>query len=308
MIRKNRHVADLGVIALAASLLFSGVFVAGSAHAAPATAVTVTTGADTHGNDRPGKDRPDKDRRGTIRYVALGDSYAAGLVAAPGDTTCQQSDVSYPEVLDDVKHVKLVADGSCSGATTTDVVGQLSVVQKNQHIDLVTVTVGANDLNVAALAQACLGMVTSPECAAAQAALAAVLYPVPPAETSVLAARLATTFGAVAAAMPRATILVTGYPYLFETPPVDDENYATVAAVNDATTALNATIAGVVAQVAQSKIDIRYVDVTAAFTGHGIGSPEPWINSAGPEAFHPNEAGYRAYAAALEAALPSRQR
>jgi lysophospholipase L1-like esterase len=45
------------------------------------------------------------------------------------------------------------------------------------------------------------------------------------------------------------------------------------------------------------------VDVTAAFAGHGIGSPDPWINATGPDAFHPTAAGYTAYTAAIRAAL-----
>jgi hypothetical protein len=47
--------------------------------------------------------------------------------------------------------------------------------------------------------------------------------------------------------------------------------------------------------------------VTAQFEGHGIGTlDDPFINglSAGfPEAFHPNAAGYRAYAKAISAAI-----
>jgi lysophospholipase L1-like esterase len=52
--------------------------------------------------------------------------------------------------------------------------------------------------------------------------------------------------------------------------------------------------------------NIIYVDVTEQFEGHGIGSSAPFINgpSAGfPEAFHPNAAGYRAYADAISAAI-----
>jgi hypothetical protein len=41
-----------------------------------------------------------------------------------------------------------------------------------------------------------------------------------------------------------------------------------------------------------------YVDVTKEFAGHGIGSEEPFINAEGIGAYHPNAAGYRAYAKA----------
>ena len=46
-----------------------------------------------------------------------------------------------------------------------------------------------------------------------------------------------------------------------------------------------------------------YVDVTAEFAGHGIGSKKPFINSDGVGAYHPNAAGYRAYAKAIFAAI-----
>ena len=55
-------------------------------------------------------------------------------------------------------------------------------------------------------------------------------------------------------------------------------------------------------------VNIVYVDVTAAFAGHGIGGTGvPFINPPGTgiEAFHPTAAGYVAYAAAISAALPS---
>jgi hypothetical protein len=39
-------------------------------------------------------------------------------------------------------------------------------------------------------------------------------------------------------------------------------------------------------------VNIVYVDVTAEFAGHGIGSKKPFINSDGVGAYHPNAAGY----------------
>jgi lysophospholipase L1-like esterase len=48
-----------------------------------------------------------------------------------------------------------------------------------------------------------------------------------------------------------------------------------------------------------------YVDVTEEFAGHGIGSEKPFINAEGEGAYHPNAAGYRAYAKAIFAAIRS---
>ncbi|MET4636817.1 SGNH/GDSL hydrolase family protein [Mycetocola sp. 2940] len=288
MIRLSRSSADAGALGLAASILLAGLLIAGPAHAAPAGAVAV--GA-------PAAQSP------VVNYVALGDSYAAGQGAGFYDNACLQSDLSYPEMLDDDKHVKLVTDASCSGATTTDVLGQLAALKKNKHVDLITLTVGANDLGVGAISAACTVSFTSPQCQAALAAARALLTPPAPGVPSELAVRLATTFTAVAAAAPDATILVTGYPYLFETPPPTDPNYAIISQLNAAMDLLNGTIAGVVQRLALTGVDIHYVDVTDDFAGHSIGSTQPWIHASGPDAFHPTAAGYAAYTTAIRSEL-----
>jgi lysophospholipase L1-like esterase len=236
-------------------------------------------------------------------YVALGDSYAAGQGATPYVNDCLQSEASYPERLDELRRIELVVDAGCSGATTADVQGQLAAVTRPKKVDLVTLTVGANDLNGAGVVAACSAAFESPECQAGLAAVYALLTPPAPEQPSELAVRLTSTFTTVATLMPRATIVVTGYPNLFESPPATDPDYAIVAQLNAAAAALNATISSVATALAQSGLDIRYVDVTALFTGHGIGSADPWINSVGIEAFHPTAQGYLAYAWAVRAAL-----
>jgi lysophospholipase L1-like esterase len=94
-------------------------------------------------------------------------------------------------------------------------------------------------------------------------------------------------------AAPNALIVVTGYPYLFE----PDPNNPIITAFNKATAALNKTIKDAVKDTDND--NIVYVDVTKR-------SDEPFTNgpAAGvPEAFHPNAAGYRAYARAISAAI-----
>jgi lysophospholipase L1-like esterase len=238
---------------------------------------------------------------GTKQYVALGDSYAAGQGGGSYLNGCLQSRNGYPSMLDELKHVHLRADSTCSGATTDDLLhGQLQPL--NRGTRLVTVTVGGNDLNVAGVAASCIGG-PSPACTSAiNAALK--LLTAPPGETSALGQRLAGTYAAVVADAPKATVVVTGYPYLFEAPAPTDPNAPTIVAINNATTALNQTIQATTAAAAGTGADIVYVDVTAAFAGHGIGSLDPYLNAAGPDAFHPNVAGYAAYTAAIKAVVP----
>jgi lysophospholipase L1-like esterase len=227
----------------------------------------------------------------TLQYVALGDSYAAG------QGNCLQTAGGYPPLLDARKHVHLRVNASCSGAETSDVIDK-QVSALHSWTTLVTLTVGANDLGVAAVAAAC-----SPEpTPACQPAIGDALGQLAP-----LAGHLPNVYTAVAAAAPRALILVTGYPYLFETPtPCITPTDSIVCQINYATTLLNQTIEDTVETAAQppSGVNIKYVDVTAAFAGHGIGSLDPFINATGGDAYHPNDAGFEAYAAALSADLP----
>ena len=237
----------------------------------------------------------------TVQYVSLGDSYAAGQGAGSYVNGCLQSSYGYPALIDSMEHIHQRVDASCTGATTSDVINtQISAL--NRGTRLVTLTVGGNDLNVAGVASAC----TAGSPAQCQAAIDAALQllAAPPGGSSELTRRLTATYRAVAAEAPKALILLTGYPYLFETPTADNPNAATILAINDATTTLNRTIMESVATAAQvDNINIRYVHVANGFAGHGIGSALPFINFAGPDAYHPNAAGYLAYAAAIRSVL-----
>jgi len=235
----------------------------------------------------------------TIDYVSLGDSYAAGVGGGSYLDACGRSPNGYPTRLTFSAPVALVANPSCNGASSADIASQLASITPTTK--LVTVTVGANDLDVAGVAAACTSG-TAADCQAALAASSAVLYS--PGFVQGLVAALG---GVAAAAPPRARIIVTGYPYLFDRTLTVDP---TIDAINDATTALNASLAVAVLAVRLTarRTNIQYVDVSRAFLGHGIGSADPWINSdptvdSGFGVFHPNATGYLAYAAAVRARL-----
>jgi lysophospholipase L1-like esterase len=236
----------------------------------------------------------------TLQYVALGDSYAAGVGAPPyvsDSGSCLQSNKGYPALLDPKGRIDLQVNATCAGATTTYVAQHLPS-ELNEDTRLVTLTVGGNDLGFAALAGACLAG-TQQQCLKAIEAAEGKL--------TGLRSDLALLYGQVAYAAPNALIVVTGYPHLVEsTAPYDP---VLIAALNAATDELNRTIRNAVADaVDPTRDNIVYVDVTDAFEGHGIGSSDdPFINAPGPtrspEDFHPNAAGYRAYAKAISAAI-----
>ena len=90
---------------------------------------------------------------GTVQYVALGDSYAAGQ-AAGSFPNCLQSPEGYPELLDSEQRIHLRANPTCSGATTSSVADtQLSAL--NRGTRLVTLTVGAANLDLSGLLTVC---------------------------------------------------------------------------------------------------------------------------------------------------------
>lgn len=214
-------------------------------------------------------------------YVALGDSYAAGQGAAPyTDPDCFVSRKGYSAIADKLKDVQLTTNAGCSGQVAADVIGDAgSAVGSGTKI--VTVTVGGNDLGSTNVLLACLPAPTSEACAGALAAAQAKL------SDGSLASSLTGVVGAIRAQSPNAKIVFTGYPRLFS----PDHPFAAVA--NPMADALNQVIAGVAAGTGS-----QYVDVTAAFATHGVGSADPWINfnpadALDPANFHPNGEGYR---------------
>jgi lysophospholipase L1-like esterase len=218
------------------------------------------------------------------------------------DKICFQSiNSGYPVLLDLEKRIRLQVNATCAGAKTSTV-ADTQVPELTPGVKLVTLTVGGNDLGFAGLAGPCI-TATTPEMQ--RQCVAAIDNAVVVDRLTALGGDLTDLYGEVADAAPKALIVVTGYPYLFE----PDESNPIITAFREATAALNQTIK---AAVNDAGGNIRYVDVTTPFEHHGIGChPHPdclFINAPIPaefhvEDFHPNADGYRAYADALSAAI-----
>lgn len=266
--RKSRITGSLAATSVAVLALLFGA-------TAPATALTV-----------PGNPPGLPPAVEKVAYAALGDSYAAGF--GGGEYTgapCFQSPNGYAAQLASDPGQVHVALRGCTGADTDDVLGQLGGL--DHRTKFVTLTVGANDLGLDAVTEACL---PGPSAACNEAIGMALFI-----AQNVLPGDLAATLAAVRSAAPRATVAVTGYPLLL------DPGVGNSGTINGGVAILNGVIAGAVAV---SGPGFVYVDVTDDFLGHGIGSADPWIVSPIPpafDAFHPNVAGHTAYAEAIRA-------
>ena len=251
----------------------------------------------------------------TARYVAIGDSVAAGSGITTSTTDCQRSDHNYPSLVAAAMGIASVEDQTCGGATTSTVRGGRSatglttlgpqVDALSEDTDLVTVTLGANDSDVAALYfQGCLipPANTSQNCANVLDAASDAL--------SGTRESLTETLEEIVDRAPGAEVVVVGYPQL-----VPDVGSAPCAAVpvpaDQAAGAveLEESIESAVSAAARAA-DVEFISIRDLSADHGPCSQEPWINGIAPAAgdgvlLHPTARGTEAIADRVVAALRS---
>ena len=237
--------------------------------------------------------------RQPLVYDALGDSYASGFGVPPYTPECGRSSAAYAVQIDGRMRVDLDDFVACAGATTDTLVSQGQLDALDEDTDLVTITIGGNDIGWSGTVGACLGG-TDVQCTGliglTRARISTALPPL-----------LDAVYAQVAASAPDAHVVVTGYPRLFspEYGSYFGASPAERAALNDGADLLN----GVIARAAEAH-GFQFVDVTERFVDHGVNASEPWVLGAfDPGAFHPNRHGYQAYTAAVTAAIqPARLR
>jgi lysophospholipase L1-like esterase len=171
-----------------------------------------------------------------LSYVALGDSYAAGMgleplggAAVPG---CLQSASNYPHQLADALALELT-DVTCSGATTANVTtapqgtadgtAPVQLAALSASVDIVTISIGGNDLGFGTIASSCIALSAAGPVVGSPATNCREAY-VDGADALALRVQevvrpaLAETFAAVAAAAPNAQVFVVGYPAIAPDP------------------------------------------------------------------------------------------
>ncbi|WP_285601700.1 SGNH/GDSL hydrolase family protein [Kineosporia sp. NBRC 101731] len=237
----------------------------------------------------------------SLEYVALGDSYAAGVGAPPYDPAsgdCLRSPVNYSHTWA-ADHARFtLTDVTCSGATTDDVwAEQLSALSRKTR--LVTLTIGGNDnKGFSRSLQACL-QGTDADCEAATAAGAEY-------SSTVLVGDLEKLYRQVRLLAPRARIVVLNYPQLIDQGTgscgVISPSVYRRGLIADQITALDAAVS-----TAAHRARVKLVDVRPDFVGHAACSADPWIIGTNVQAqvewFHPTATGHAAYADALESAI-----
>lgn len=169
-----------------------------------------------------------------LDYVALGDSYAVGLALGTieGDVPgCGQTDASYPRQLAAALELDLT-DVTCSGATTANILttpqvtadgtNQIQGNSLNAGTDVVTLTIGGNDLGFSSIIQSCLAASGSGPLLFANAIANCTSIYAPSGGVDTLSAAvngpvtasLTATLAKINELAPNAQVFVVGYPAL----------------------------------------------------------------------------------------------
>ncbi|HLU27682.1 MAG TPA: SGNH/GDSL hydrolase family protein [Glycomyces sp.] len=217
-------------------------------------------------------------------YVALGDSYSSGSgIGSYTDSTCKRSELAYPMLLAAETGAE-TAFVACGGATTEDLRTRQATAL-DADTDLVTLTIGGNDIDWNEAVIAC--MLPLYDCT-------------PDIEESERLAEaelpglLDAAYTEIRGRAPHAEVYVLGYPRLFAAENTCDA----LGLISIAEQRRMNRAADVLAEVigtAAADHGFTYVDVRDDFEGHAVCDTEPWIHGLTypiGESYHPNRSGH----------------
>jgi GDSL-like Lipase/Acylhydrolase family len=299
----------------------------------------------------------------TVRYVALGDSYSADEGVEPYDSSadvggqrgdggeggrfrnaCHRSQQAYPALIAQAANVDDFHFLACSGAIISDLNGdpsshadaqwtelpQLSQGYLDANTTHITVGIGGNDVRFADVIGGCSLPLT--DCSESTFVLPGDTQPLISVQTDLISITLrddlAALFDDIEAQAPNATVVVIGYPLLFNRTPGDLCFGLNNISPNEATFLDGlASLAASVIQSAAINAGFLYYDPNPAWNGHRIcdgdanssvnqiilssssGSSE-WVPSLnayrdlpGSGTYHPRAAGHTAVASGIRARL-----
>jgi hypothetical protein len=224
----------------------------------------------------------------TWNYVAMGDSYSSGVGTGSYtiDSACKRSVYAYPYLFMQQHPGSSLNFVACSGAKTTDMIAkQIPVLSADTGANLVTMTIGGNDIGFANLIQQC----TLSDCTSTLVNTTSTL-------STTLGPALDTAFADVRTAAPHATVIVLGYPHVFSTSMCLGTLGISAAEEKDANLLSDAMDSLLSAY--SSKYGFVYKSAIVPFTGHAVCSSSPWVNGLNlfntGESYHPTKAGHSA--------------
>ncbi|QXJ25479.1 SGNH/GDSL hydrolase family protein [Actinomadura graeca] len=252
-------------------------------------------------------------------YVALGDSYSAGVGAEasiadqnPLERCHRTSKAYYHEVSKAFAFPKGSAFWACSGATTADVRdgrhGEPSQLGRiGADTSLVTMSVGGNDIGFSKVVAGCVVKLPwSGSCTRQGGDIAG--------KMSDLRRNLPALIAEVHARAPRARIVLMGYPKAFsEVKGTSGDNISVTeqqwlnARAYDLGQLVRQAAAEADARIAarRGQGSVEFVDAYSAFAGHEVGSSDPYMNGltlnlsafqAEARSYHPTVNGQHALA------------
>lgn len=272
----------------------------------------------------------DEAPRPASSYIALGDSFSSGEGVEPFEAStdipnlnkCHRSENAYPRLLvDEHGAPSLGSDGfrACSGAVTTNIT---DAAQWNEGIqldlwldpttELVTVTIGGNDIGFGPTIETCALEPWNCDSAFQDANL----------KVANLGDVLADTYTEILEKTPNAQVYVIGYAPLFtagagctlgpnsDYPITESRKQQAIDLLN----ALNTKISDSVEEVRATSQDyfnrlsfVSATDSNSPFNGHEICSEEPYFHGLDlahdSYSFHPNTSGQQAYAELVAGAI-----
>ncbi|MFI9052716.1 SGNH/GDSL hydrolase family protein [Streptomyces sp. NPDC053427] len=218
-------------------------------------------------------------------YVALGDSYSAGVGAGSYDSgsgSCKRSTKAYPALWAAAHSPSSFSFTACSGARTGDVLsGQLGPL--GSSTGLVSITIGGNDAGFADTMTTC-ALQGESACLARVAKARAYV-------DNTLPGQLDGVYNAIAQKAPAAHVVVLGYPRFYKL------NGSCVAGLSEKSrAAINAAADDINSVTAKRAADhgFAFSDVNSTFAGHELCSGSPWLHSVTypvDESYHPTAAG-----------------
>lgn len=223
----------------------------------------------------------------SVRYVALGDSYSAGLgagdyLAASG--SCDRSADAYPALWASANQPAAYRSVACAGATT-DTVLSSQIPALSPATTLVSITIGGNDVGFSSVMETCVLRPTSSCVSAINAAEAKV--------TSQLPGELDRVLNAIRLGAPSARVVVLGYPHLYDL--ARSAGCIGLSTTDRTDLNLAADLLDARIQAAAARHGDVYADVRSAFAAHEICDSGGWLHAVNifdiAESYHPTAAG-----------------